>query len=59
MNQANNPNTHHGLSALVRSVEVLEAIQTAYQGAVVAQIYEGNKVFDVALVLAPAERYMG
>src|SRR3989475_1143576 len=35
----------------VRPVEVLDAIQTAYQGAIVAQTYEGNKVFDVAMVL--------
>ncbi len=39
-----------------RPVEVLEAIQTAYQGALLAQIYEGNKVFDVAMVLDPSER---
>ena len=39
-----------------RPVEVLEAIQTAYQGAVVAQTYEGNKVFDVAVILDPAQR---
>ncbi|PYK59571.1 MAG: CusA/CzcA family heavy metal efflux RND transporter, partial [Verrucomicrobia bacterium] len=39
-----------------RPVEVLEAIQTAYQGAIVAQTYEGNKVFDVAAVLEPASR---
>ena len=39
-----------------RPLEVLEAIQTAYQGAVVAQTYEGNKVFDVAVVLEPSSR---
>lgn len=39
-----------------RSVEILEAIETAYQGTVVAQTYEGNKVFDVAVILPPAER---
>jgi Cu/Ag efflux pump CusA len=39
-----------------RPVEVLEAIETAFQGAVVAQIYEGNKVFDVAVILEPAGR---
>src|SRR2546430_5428640 len=39
-----------------RPVEVLEAIQTAYQGAIVAQTFEGNKVFDVAVALAPANR---
>ena len=39
-----------------RPVEVLEAIQTAYQGAVVAQTYEGSKVFDVTVVLEPSSR---
>jgi len=39
-----------------RPVEVLEAIETCYQGAVVAQTYEGNKVFEVAVILPPAER---
>ena len=34
-----------------RPVEVLEAIQTAYQGAVVAQSYQGNRVSDVAVIL--------
>src|ERR1019366_2557876 len=33
-------------------VNVLDAIQTAYQGVVVSQIYEGNRVFDVAVLLA-------
>jgi Cu/Ag efflux pump CusA len=32
-------------------VAVLDAVQTAYQGAVVAQTYEGNRVFDVAVIL--------
>jgi Cu/Ag efflux pump CusA len=39
-----------------RPVEVLDAIQTAYQGSVVAQTYEGNRVFDVAVILAPESR---
>jgi len=39
-----------------RPVELLELIQSAYQGAVVAQTYEGNKVFDVTVVLEPAIR---
>jgi CzcA family heavy metal efflux pump len=39
-----------------RPVEVLEAVETAYQGAVVAQTYEGNKVFDVLVILPPEER---
>ncbi|HXF09336.1 MAG TPA: efflux RND transporter permease subunit, partial [Desulfuromonadaceae bacterium] len=39
-----------------RPVEVLEALQTAYQGDIVAQTYEGNKVFNVAVILDPASR---
>jgi len=39
-----------------RPVEILEAIQTAYQGTIVAQIYEGNKVFDASVILEPASR---
>jgi len=34
-----------------RPVEVLEAAQTAHQGAIVSQVYEGNRVFGVAVVL--------
>ncbi len=34
-----------------RPVEVLEAIQTASQGNVVGQIYEGNRVADVAVTM--------
>ncbi len=34
-----------------RSVEVLEAIQTSYQGTVVAQSHRGNQVADVAVIL--------
>jgi Cu/Ag efflux pump CusA len=34
-----------------RPVEVLEAVQTAYQGTVAAQTYEANRVFDVAVIL--------
>jgi CzcA family heavy metal efflux pump len=39
-----------------RPVEILDAIDTAYQGSVVAQTYEGNKVFDVLTILPPADR---
>ncbi len=39
-----------------RPVEVLEAVQTAYQGSVAAQTYEGDKVFDVNVILEPAAR---
>lgn len=38
------------------AVDVLEALQTAYQGAVVAQTYDNNRVFDVAVILDPASR---
>ena len=37
-----------------RPVEVLEAIQTAYQGTVVAQTHRGNQVVDVAVILDPS-----
>jgi CzcA family heavy metal efflux pump len=37
-------------------VEVLEAIQTAYQGTVVAQTHRGNQTADVAVILDPADR---
>ncbi|MBW8865154.1 MAG: efflux RND transporter permease subunit, partial [Verrucomicrobia bacterium] len=39
-----------------RPVEVLEAVRTAYQGDVVAQTYEGDKVFDVSVILEPSAR---
>ena len=39
-----------------RPVDVLEAIQTAYQGATVAQIHEGNRVFDVTVILDQKDR---
>ena len=39
-----------------RPVEVLEAVRTAYQGDIVAQTYEGEKVFNVEVILEPAAR---
>jgi len=39
-----------------RPVEVLEAIQTSYQGAVVAQTHRANQVADVAVILDEKER---
>jgi Cu/Ag efflux pump CusA len=39
-----------------RPDEVLEAVQTAFQGTTVAEIYEGNRVFDVVVALDPAQR---
>lgn len=37
-------------------LDVLNAIQAAYQGDVVGQIYDGNRVFDVSVILDPQER---
>ncbi|MGH8610486.1 MAG: efflux RND transporter permease subunit [Gammaproteobacteria bacterium] len=37
-------------------MDVLEAIQTAYQGTVVAQVYDSNRVLGVAVILDPASR---
>jgi len=39
-----------------RPVEVLEAIQTAYQGTVVAQTHRANEVADVAVILDESAR---
>jgi len=39
-----------------RPAEVLEAIQTAYQGQVVAQTHLANQAADVAVILDPHER---
>ncbi len=38
------------------SVQVLDVIRTAYAGDEVGQIYEGNKVFPVTVILGPADR---
>ena len=37
-------------------VEVLDAIHIAYAGTVVAQTYQGNRVFNVVVMLGPARR---
>jgi CzcA family heavy metal efflux pump len=39
-----------------RPLEVLEAIQASYQGAIVAQTHRGNQVADVAVILNEADR---
>jgi CzcA family heavy metal efflux pump len=39
-----------------RPVEVLDAIQAAYEGVTVSQIYEGNRTYDVTVTLDPAAR---
>jgi CzcA family heavy metal efflux pump len=40
-----------------RPVEVMEAVGAAYQGTTVAQTYEGNRVFDVAVILEESRRH--
>jgi CzcA family heavy metal efflux pump len=40
----------------LRPVDALEAIQTAYEGAVVGQIYRDNEVNDIAVTLDAASR---
>lgn len=37
-------------------LEVLNVIRTAYQGDIVGQIYDGNRVFDVSVILDPSYR---
>ena len=37
-------------------IKLLDAIQTAYQGATAGQIYEGNRVFNVSVILPPELR---
>ncbi|MCC5680891.1 efflux RND transporter permease subunit, partial [Klebsiella pneumoniae] len=38
------------------SVEVLDAVRTAYQGDNVGQVYDGNRVFPVLVILDPQSR---
>jgi Cu/Ag efflux pump CusA len=40
-------------------LEVLDVIRTARGGEIVGQIYEGNRVFDVSVVLAPNNESVG
>ncbi len=37
-------------------IDVLDAVGTAFQGTTVGQIYDGNKVFDVSVILNPDSR---
>jgi len=37
-------------------LDVLAAIESAYQGSVVAQTYDGNRIFGVSVILDPADR---
>ncbi|MDA8127941.1 MAG: efflux RND transporter permease subunit [Betaproteobacteria bacterium] len=38
------------------AVDVLDAVETAFQGAVAGQVYDGNRVFDVSVILPPSKR---
>src|SRR6202012_5446006 len=38
------------------SVDVLDAVRTAYQGDNVGQVYDGNRVFPVLVILDPQSR---
>jgi len=38
------------------ALEVLDALQTAYGGSVAGQVYDGNRVFDVTVILSPENR---
>ncbi len=40
----------------IGTTDALDAMSTAFQGSNVGQIYEGNRMFDVAVVLDPRER---
>jgi len=37
-------------------LQVLDVVRTAYGGDIVGQVYEGNRVFDVSVILAPGDR---
>jgi len=40
----------------IPAVQVLEAIRTAYRGEVVGQVYDGNRIVDVSVILDRQER---
>jgi len=40
----------------IAPLDALETVQIAYEGAIVAQLYDGNRVFDVSVILDPALR---
>ena len=37
-------------------VEVMDAVETAYQGRTVGQTYDGNRIFAVSVILSPRDR---
>lgn len=38
------------------AVRVLDVVQTAFSGDTVGQVYQGNRVFDVSVILPPSQR---
>ncbi len=40
----------------LRPAEIMQAVKTGFDGAVVGQVYEGNQVFDVVVVLPEDQR---
>jgi CzcA family heavy metal efflux pump len=40
----------------LNSVQILESLQTAFSGSVVGQVYEGNQVFPLSVILSPEDR---
>lgn len=40
----------------LRKTEILDAIHAAYQGAKVGQVYEGNRIINVVVILDPQQR---
>ena len=37
-------------------IEVMDTVETAYQGRIVGQAYDGNRIFGVSVILLPADR---
>ena len=40
----------------IAPVDALEAVQTAFEGVSASQVYEGNRIYDVSVILDPAFR---
>ncbi len=40
----------------IRSVDALDAISTAFEGTIVGQVYDGNRIFNISVVLDPGQR---
>ena len=38
------------------TVDVLDAVETAFQGTIAGQVYDGSRVFNVSVILPPAQR---